>query len=176
MRSSIPEKYSGAQPAKTTESNIVNIDQLEQLHQYVNQSVDAHRDMSMELVSMENNQVEFILPFQEKHSAHRTNGGLHSGALAAAIDSTCGFVIMLKKTGVQTIATINLRLDHVQGAPAGEDVRIHAQCYQIHNDLAYVSASARDITGDLLLCNAIGIFKLGSIGPDLITEITRDRS
>jgi len=154
----------------------MDLAQLEQLHHFFNESVGAHRDMSMKMVSLENGRVELIMPFQEKHSAHRVDGGLHPGALAAAIDSTCGFVIMLNLDKPQAIATINLRLDHIHHAPAGEDVRIFAECYQIHNGIAYVNAHARDIRGEKLLCNAVGIFKLGSAGPDLASEIVKGRS
>jgi len=154
----------------------VDLDRLKQLHHFFNESVGAHRDMSMQLVSLENGKVELIMPFQQKHSTHRIDGGLHPGALAAAIDSTCGFVIMLNLEEPQAIATINLKLDHIQPAPAGEDVRIHAECYQIHNGFAYVRAYAQDITGDKLLCSSVGVFKLGSAGPDLVPEISKNRS
>ena len=153
----------------------MDISQLEKLHDFFNESVGAHRDMSMKLVSLDNGKVELIMPFQEKHSAHRVDGGLHPGALAAAIDSTCGFVIMLNLDESQAIATINLRLDHIHPSPAGEDVRIYAECYQIHQGFAYVTAYAQDLSGEKLLCNAVGVFKLGSAGPDLVPEIFESR-
>ncbi len=153
----------------------VDIAQLEKLHEFFNESVGAHRDMSMKLVSLDNGKVELIMPFQEKHSAHCVGGGLHPGALAAAIDSTCGFVIMLNMDTSQAIATINLRLDYIYPSPVGEDVRIYAECYQIHQGFAYVNAYARDISGEKLLCNAVGVFKLGSAGPSLVPEIFKSR-
>ena len=141
--------------------------QLEKICELFSSGVGAHSDMSLQFVSSGPGQVVLALPFQEKHATARINGALHPGALAAALDSACGFVVLASLEQPQAIATVNLRIDHIRPAPTGEDVRIEARCYQLAGEFAYVNADARSLDGEELLCNALGIFKIGSPGPEL---------
>ena len=140
---------------------------LDQIYELFSSGVGAHNDMSLRLISSGQRRVVLELPFQETHATARLNGVLHPGALAAAIDSACGFVVLLSLEQPRAIATVNLRIDHIHSAPAGEDVRIEAQCYQQAGGLAYVNAAVWSLDGEKSLCNALGIFKIGSPGPDL---------
>lgn len=141
--------------------------QLEKVYDLFTAGIGAHSDMSLKFVSTEGNRVVLEMPFQEKHATAHENGSLHSGALAAALDSACGFVVLLGLEMPQAIATINLRIDHIHAAPVGQDVRIEAECYQQTEEFAYVSAFATRLDGKVRFCNALGIFKIGSPGPVL---------
>jgi len=141
--------------------------QLEELYKLFSSGVGANSDMSLRLVSAGQRHVVMELPFQEKHSTARLNGALHPGVLAAALDSACGFVVLLSQEQPQAIATVNLRIDHIHPAPAGEDVRVEARCYQQAAEFAYVNAVVMSMDKEKMLCNAMGIFKIGSPGPDL---------
>lgn len=141
--------------------------QLEKVYALFSAGIGAHSDMSLKFVSTEENRVVLEMPFQEKHATAHENGSLHPGALAAALDSACGFVVLQSLAVPQAIATINLRIDHIHPAPVGTDVRIQAECYQRTNEFAYVSAFASSLDGKTMLCNAQGIFKIGSPGPAL---------
>ncbi|MEP5764260.1 MAG: PaaI family thioesterase [Halieaceae bacterium] len=141
--------------------------QLNQIYELFSSGVGAHSDMSLRLISSEQGHVVLELPFQEKHATTRLNGALHPGALAAALDSACGFVVLLSLEQPQAIATINLRIDHIHPAPIGEDVSIEAWCYQQAGEFAYVNAIVRSLNEGEMLCNALGIFKIGSPGPEL---------
>ncbi|MFK7730201.1 MAG: PaaI family thioesterase [Pseudomonadales bacterium] len=141
--------------------------QLEKIYELFSSGVGAHSDMSLRFISSGVRDVVLELPFQEKHATTRANGALHPGALAAALDSACGFVVLLSLEQPQAIATVNLRIDHIHPAPAGKDVRIEARCYQQAGEFAYVNADVRSVDGEKMLCNALGIFKIGSPGPKL---------
>ena len=141
--------------------------QLREVYKLFSAGVGAHSDMSLRLISSGERHVVLELPFQEKHSTAKPDGALHPGALAAALDSACGFVVLLSLEQPQAIATVNLRIDHIHRAPAGEDVRVEARCYQQAGEFAYVNAVVRSLDGDKMLCNALGIFKMGSPGPEL---------
>tara|TARA_R110001592_G_scaffold363391_1_gene687051 strand:+ start:10673 stop:11140 length:468 start_codon:yes stop_codon:yes gene_type:complete len=141
--------------------------QIEKIYELFSAGAGAHNDMSLRFVGTEDNGVVLEMPFQEKHATDYHNGSLHTGALAAALDSACGFVVLLGLEAPQAIATINLRIDHIQVAPVGKDVRIEAECYQRTSGFAYVSALACSLDGNTKLCSALGIFKIGSPGPPL---------
>lgn len=123
--------------------------------------------MSLQFVSSAENHVVLELPFQEKHATTKSNGALHSGVLAAALDSACGFVVLHSLEQPQAIATVNLRIDHILPVPEGKGVRIEARLYQQAGAFAYVNADVRSVDEDEMLCNAVAIFKIGSPGPEL---------
>jgi len=152
----------------------VDASQLEKVYDLFTAGVGAHSDMSLRFVRTEEHRVVLEMPFQEKHATAIQNGSLHPCARAAALDSACGFVVLLSLNVPQAIATINLRIDHIHTAPIGEDVRIEAECYQQTEEFAYVNAFAASLDGKIKLCSALGIFKIGSPGPplgkDLLTQ------
>jgi uncharacterized protein (TIGR00369 family) len=141
--------------------------QLEKVYALFTAGVGAHSDMSLKFISTEKNRVVLEIPFQEKHATAHQYGSLHPGALAAALDSACGFVVLASLKVPQAIATINLRIDHIHSTPIGKGVRIEAECYQQNEEFAYVSAFASSLDRNTMLCNALGIFKIGSPGPVL---------
>ena len=147
--------------------NKVDALQLEKVYELFTAGVGAHSDMSLRFVSTDANRVVLEMPFQKKHATALQNGSLHPGALAASLDSACGFVVLLNLEIPQAIATVNLRIDHIHTAPIGKDVRIEAECYQQTDEFAYVNASATSLDGKIKLCSAMGIFKIGSPGPPL---------
>ena len=82
--------------------------QIEKVYELFTAGDGAHSDMSLRFVSTEKNRVVLEMPFQKKHATAYQNGALHPGALAASLDSACGFVVLLSLEAPQAIATVNL--------------------------------------------------------------------
>ncbi|MFK7974500.1 MAG: PaaI family thioesterase [Halioglobus sp.] len=150
--------------------------QLEKVHELFTAGVGAHSDMSLKFVSASDDRVVLEMPFQEKHATTHQNGALHPGALAAALDSACGFVVLQSLEAPQAIATVNFRIDHIQAAPIGRDVRVEAECYQRTEEFAYVRAFASSLDAKTTLCSALGIFKIGSPGPPLGRNLLAEKA
>jgi acyl-coenzyme A thioesterase PaaI-like protein len=147
---------------------------LQQLYDLFSGRVGAHSDLGLILDDIDNSIVRVILPYQDKHSGFSQEGCLHSTSILTAIDSTCGFAVMLSLDTPQAIATVNLRVDHICRPGAGQDVALEADCYAQEGGFAYVKAKAVSVDKIDLYSSCIGVFKIGSPGPDLLpTNISK---
>jgi acyl-coenzyme A thioesterase PaaI-like protein len=140
---------------------------MQQLYDLFSSRVGAHHDQGLELQQINGNVVTLLLPFRPKHANSIENGALHTTALATAIDSACGFAVMLSLTEPSAIATVNLRIDHIHQPEPGQDMKVEAHCYQKSGDFAYVRAAVLSLDSLITYCNAIAIFKVGTPGPAL---------
>ena len=144
-------------------------DRLQQLYDLFSGRVGAHSDLGLLLDDIDNSTVRVILPYQDKHSGFPQERCLHSTSLLTAIDSTCGFAVMLSLDTPQAIATVNLRVDHICKPGTGQDVALEAVCYAHESGFAYVRTKAVSEDNTALFSNGIGVFKIGSPGPDLLS-------
>lgn len=142
-------------------------DHIKQLYGLFSSRVGAHLDLGLKLVEIEGDTVRLLLPFQQKHAHALENGAIHTSALATAIDSACGFAVMLRLKEPTAIATVNLRIDHIRQPESGQNVTVEAQCYQQSGDFAYVRARAISTKTLFTYSSAISIFKVGTPGPAL---------
>ena len=144
-------------------------DRLQHLYDLFSGRVGAHSDLGLLLDGIDNSTVRVVLPYQDKHSSIPQERCLHSSSLLTAIDSACGFAVMLSLDTPQAIATVNLRVDHICTPGIGQDVALEADCYAHEGGFAYVQAKAMSKDNTALFSNGIGIFKIGSPGPDLLS-------
>lgn len=144
-------------------------DRLQQLYNLFSGRVGAHSDLGLLLDDIDNSTVRVILPYQDKHSGNPQERSLHSTSLLTAIDSTCGFAVMLSLDTPQAIATVSLRVDHICKPGTGQDVALEAVCYAHEGGFAYVRAKAVSEDNTALFSSGIGVFKIGSPGPDLLS-------
>lgn len=144
---------------------------LQRLYDLFSGRVGAHSDLGLSLLSVDGLSVRICMPFQQKHADELHSSRLHSSSLLTAIDSACGFAVMLSLTKPTAIATVNLRVDHICKPGEREDVVVDAFCYERSEDFAYVQAKAVSVQEERLFSNAVGVFKIGSPGPDLLSAL-----
>lgn len=101
------------------------------------------------------------------------NGGLHRGVVVTLLDTNCGLAIFSRLGDMRPIATIDLRVDFIKGAPPGEDVRAEVECYAVQGDIAYVKGKAVACSDDTLLASVSGSFAVGTLGPALDTAVPK---
>ena len=129
--------------------------------------VGTHRDLGLTLQNIEGDIAKIHLPFQSKHADSIENGSLHTSAIATAVDSACGCAVMLHIGKPTTIATVNLRIDHIRKPYPGLGLVVEASCYQTAGDFIYVGAAAFQEHSRIMCCNSIGVFKSDTPGPVL---------
>lgn len=146
-------------------------DYIEQLHEMFSNHIRAHQDLGLILEEVDGPIVKLQLPYQEKYSDSLENGSLHSSAIATAIDGALGYAVMRHLGRPTSIATVNLRVDHINKPEPGMSVVIHANCSQHTESFMYVDAEVFQ-TGSSVICSkAIGIFKTNTPGPALGIEL-----
>lgn len=70
------------------------------------------------------------------------SGRLHGGAVTALIDSVCGLAVLAAMPDPGPIATLDLRIDYLKPAVAGETLSATAECLKLTSQIAFVRASA----------------------------------
>lgn len=80
----------------------------------------------------------------------------HTGPAIALADATCGLAVLLALSAVESIATLDLRMDYLRPAVAGEPLTARAECYHLTSRMAFVRATVHqgDIGTPTAICTA----------------------
>lgn len=92
-------------------------------------------------------------------------GGIHRGVVVTLLDTSCGLAIFSGLGDLRPIATIDLRVDFIKEAPAGEGIYGEVECYAVQGDIAYVRGHACTSSDQALLATVSGSFAVGTLGP-----------
>lgn len=108
----------------------MNID-LDFLTQVIETQIPIHKLLGLKIVSLRKDYVKVKVPFSEVVLGDIVRKRWHGGILATIMDSIGGIVGMTHFTSIEDrLATIDLRVDYLKGAPAtaivveGETVRL----------------------------------------------------
>ena len=104
------------------------------------------------------------LPFRDDLVGNPDTGVLHGGVITTLIDSIAGFAVFASLDEMRPIATLDLRIDYLKPAPAGEDLFAYAHCYKVTRTIAFVRAVAYHRDRDDPIANTVATFMLGTPG------------
>ena len=123
--------------------------------------VPFNRALGIESLAFAAGRASLRLPYRDDLADPLGGGGMHGGALTALLDAACGAAVFMKLPRPVSIATLELRLDHLERPLAGRDVVCEATCTSITRHVAFVRAEAWHEAG-ALIATASGSFMLGT--------------
>lgn len=126
------------------------------------QAVPHNRALGLEVVAVEPSHARIRLPYAERLIGNPETGVLHGGAISAAMDASCGTAVFQAMTARTTIATLDLRIDYVKLGTPRRDIEIHAHCYKVTRNVAFVRAVAYHDSEDDPIATATGTFMIGT--------------
>jgi len=85
-------------------------------------------------------------------------GFLHSAVVTTLLDTLSGAVASSAYPEGRTVATLDLRLDHLERLKGGETLYGRAECFHYNDDVAYVRGWAWQRGEDQLVAKATGTF------------------
>ena len=130
------------------------------LRDLIEEETPHNRLLGLRLVHVGPAEASCLLPYAPALAGDRQAGPVHTGAIAALIDVTCGAAVLMRLGRRQRIATLELRVDHLRPATPVRAVSARAECLQIARSVAFVRALADEGDGSDPVASAQGTFVL----------------
>ena len=121
------------------------------------------RLLGMEMVSFEANRGVIRLPWRADLEGDSNTRVLSGGAVTALLDHACGLAVTASMTKPSSCATLDLRIDYQRPAEPGKAVTAEAHCYKMTRQIAFVRASAWDVSPDHPVATAQATFVLTAL-------------
>jgi len=108
--------------------------------------------LGAEVVTADEGLAVFRLPFREQFIGDIDAGLWHSSVGTALMDATCGLSVLLALPKIESIATLDLRMDYLRPAVADKPLYARAECYHLTRRIAFVrgelyQANRKRLTG-----------------------------
>lgn len=103
---------------------------------------------------------ELSLGYDRRLVSDATSGILASGPIVSLMDVATGMAVWLRRGGALPEATLDLRVDYLRPARAGEAVTGRAECYRITRRVAFVRGVAHDGDAGDPIAHVAGTFML----------------
>ncbi len=100
------------------------------------------REIGMRLHQAEDGVAVVSVPYDERLIGDPETGVLHGGVITALLDTACGWAVMASPTPLRSTATLDLRIDYMRPATAGEAVFSRAECYRLTRSIGFARAVA----------------------------------
>lgn len=118
------------------------------------------REIGMRLHRSTGGKALLSVPYQEKLVGDPETGVLHGGVITALLDSACGSAVMSVPEKLRSTATLDLRIDYMRPATAGETVYAAAECYRMTRSIGFARAVAYHEDPSDPIASAAGAFMI----------------
>ncbi|MDN7143843.1 PaaI family thioesterase [Pseudomonas sp. JQ170] len=99
-----------------------------------------------------------VLPYSEKIVGNPHTGAIHGGALTTLMDTTCGMATLCALAEFEVCPTLDLRIDYMHSAKAGQDIYGYAQCYRVTRDVIFTRGMAYQDDPEQPIAQVVGTF------------------
>ncbi|ARO15114.1 Phenylacetic acid degradation-related protein [Ketogulonicigenium robustum] len=140
------------------ESKVVSGNKYVAIAQGFMGSLPQARALGLQVLDVGQGMAQMRLPYAARLVADADTGVLHNGAIATLIDTCCGVAAVSHPALGQVTATLDLRLDYLRAATAGQDITVTARVLRVERSVAFVQAQAFDADGDNPVVTATAVF------------------
>jgi uncharacterized protein (TIGR00369 family) len=114
--------------------------------------------LGMRLESISEGSATIAMPYDERLIGDPATRVIHGGAVSALMDTACGAAVMSHPQAGVSTATLDLRIDYMRPATAGQTIRTRAECHHVTRSVAFVRAVATDDDASRPVAMATGAF------------------
>ena len=119
------------------------------------------REIGMRLHIAKDGLCVLSVPYAAELVGDPATGVLHGGVLTALLDTACGSAVVSMPERTGAVATLDLRIDYMRPATAGQTVIARAECYRMTRNVGFARALAYHDTPENPIASAAGAFILG---------------
>jgi uncharacterized protein (TIGR00369 family) len=101
-----------------------------------------NRELGLEIVSAEDGIAVSRLLYREDLVGNPDTGFLHGGVVTMLLDATGAIAIFCRMPEPDVVATLDLRIDYLKPAPAGEPIYARVECYKLTRAVAFTRGVA----------------------------------
>lgn len=109
---------------------------------FVMTGVPHAEDIQMAVVEIGDGTAVTKVPYSANLAGDPETGIVHGGVVTSLLDNACGVAIGSKLQVPGGIATLDLRIDYMKPATAGEDIYAFVECYRFTKSIAFVKGVA----------------------------------
>ncbi len=102
------------------------------------------------------------VPWNEKLLASKASNALHGGVVTTLMDEAFGGASMVFLGEITPLATIDLRIDYIRPATAGQDLYCIGECYRKTKRVCFVRGQVFQNNPDKPIAFGTGTFMIGA--------------
>ncbi|GHD73055.1 PaaI family thioesterase [Vogesella fluminis] len=98
------------------------------------------------------------------------SGVLHGGVITSIVDTCSAIAVIAHMTELETIATLDLRIDYLKAATPGKAIYCTAECYRLASQIAFTRAVCYHDSPDDPIAHGVATFMRDSNPKPMLAE------
>ena len=117
-----------------------------------------HHNMGIRYAAHGDNWISLVLDYDPALDGYGEPGVVSGGAVFTLMDATSGMSVMVTRNALAPMATLDLRLDYLRPASAGQAIRSRVECYRLTRRFGFTRGIAYNDDPNHPIVHASGIF------------------